>query len=199
MAAWGLKGIFPLRPGLHVQLVPRLRPHQTGSQPSSSSSGDPPGVSRGHWGAICQVGTAHARRPSETSLLSMHAASFIAPRCGVGSTRRAGRTGGQAGSATGPQEGEGAAAAAEIWLRLLRPGLHRHQALRAALVKGDAVGDTDLQSTALPAAREGGREVRLRGAAAVAPPDPSRQSCSPLAVGGQHAHQLPDAVVQRWP
>lgn len=134
------------------------------------------------------------------------ASSFIAQRWGGGGrTHGTGGGGGgtgdrTTGSAAGPQESEGASAAVEVRLQLLGPGLHRHQAPGTALAQGDAIGHADLQGATLPAA--GGREVRRLQAGGRAAPgarDPSPSPRSPLAVRGQHAHQLPDAVVQRRP
>lgn len=51
-----------------------------------------------------------------------------------------------------PEEGEGAAAASEIWLRLLWPGLHRDEAPGTTLAEWDAVRDPDLQGSSLPVA-----------------------------------------------
>lgn len=171
---------------------------------TSSSSGDPTVVSRERWGDICQVGTAlrmstHRHEPTGDA----GAASFIAQRWGGGGRTHGtgggggGTSGQMTGSAAGPQEGEGASAAVEVRLQLLQPGLHRHQAPGTALAQGDAVGHADLQGATLPTA--GGREVRRRQAGGWAAPvagDPSPSPRSPLAVRGQHAHQLPDAVVQ---
>ena len=50
-----------------------------------------------------------------------------------------------------PEEGKGATAALEIWLRLLWPGLHRNEAPGTTLAQWDAVRDTDLQSSSLSA------------------------------------------------
>lgn len=50
-----------------------------------------------------------------------------------------------------PEEGKGATAALEIWLRLLWPGLHRNEAPSTTLAQWDAVRDTDLQGSSLPA------------------------------------------------
>lgn len=71
----------------------------------------------------------------------------------------------QKGSAAGPQEDEGAAAAAEVGLGLLRTGLHGHQAPGAALAQRDAVGHTDLQGAALPGADGRGQVRTGRGRA----------------------------------
>lgn len=131
-------------------------------------------------GDICQAGAAVADVRSQTQAHSgTGVALFIARRWEGGrgrgrraeapslAWRRVSAAAGQAGSAAGPQEREGAAAAAEVRLGLLRRGLHRHQAPGAALAQGDTVGDADLQGATLPEA--GGREVRrgggVRGAA----------------------------------
>lgn len=54
-------------------------------------------------------------------------------------------------SAAWPEEGKGAAAALEIWLRLLWPGLHRNEAPGTTLAQWDTVRDTDFQGSSLPA------------------------------------------------
>ena len=59
-------------------------------------------------------------------------------------------------SAARPQEGEGATAAAEIRLWLLRSGLHGYQAPGPALGQGDAIGHADLQGPSLPEGRRSG-------------------------------------------
>lgn len=58
-----------------------------------------------------------------------------------------------------PEEGKGVAAALEIWLQLLWPGLHRNEAPGTTLAQWDTVRDTDLQGSSLPAT---GRTERVR-------------------------------------
>lgn len=50
-----------------------------------------------------------------------------------------------------PEEGKGTAAALEIWLSLLWPGLYGNEAPGTTLAQWDTVRDTDLQGSSLPA------------------------------------------------